>query len=392
LGRFSQTDRLVVSIAFFSFVVLGLPGGLLNIAWSPSMRDTFRLPLDAVGLLLLATTGGYFVASAATGRLMAHFGVARLLASSTTLSALGLLGMAVAPTWVTVLLCGLLVGTGAGSLDGGMNIYFAEQYGPQLMNWLHACFGIGATLGPLTMTALLNSGCSWRPGYCLAALLYGISAVLFVLTRTRWSVRTDAVASRQAVVAPVRETLKLPVVWLGIGLFLAYTSLEMSAGQWSFPLFTESRHVAKEVAGLWVGLYWGSFTAGRIFFGAILTWVQPMVLLRRCMLGAVLGAALLAWKPLAGAGCLALALIGFSLSPIFALMITDTRERLGPVHAPNAIGFQVAAAAAGAGLLPGVAGVLAKHLGLEVIPPFLLAMTATMFILFELDRALPTIP
>jgi hypothetical protein len=64
-------------------------------------------------------------------------------------------------------------------------------------------------------------------------------------------------------------------------------------------------------------------------------------------------------------------------------MITDTQQRLGPVHAANAIGLQVAAAAVGVGWLPGLAGVLAKHRGLEVIPLFLLVVTIVMFALFE---------
>jgi len=85
-------------------------------------------------------------------------------------------------------------------------------------------------------------------------------------------------------------------------------------------------------------------------------------------------ALLLGWRLLDGAGFVPLALFGFSLSPIFALMITRTQEQLGPVHAPNAIGLQVAAAAAGVGVLPGLAGVLADRWGLEVIPAFLLAV------------------
>src|SRR5205807_1395794 len=104
-------------------------------------------------------------------------------------------------------------------------------------------------------------------------------------------------ASRQPEAAAMGETLRLPVVWLGIGLFLVYAGLEISAGQWSFSLFTESRHVSKEIAGLWVGIYWGSFTVGRIFFGAILTWIRPAALLRLCMAGVALGVALLWWKP-----------------------------------------------------------------------------------------------
>jgi fucose permease len=394
----SKTDRLAVGIAFFSFAVLGVPGAMLNVAWSPSIRTTFGLSLAAVGTLLLVGMLGYAAASFASGRLIGLLGVARLLAFCAVLGTVGSLGLALAPEWWVMVLFSLLLGTGAGLLDGAMNIYFAANYGPRLMNWLHASFGVGATLAPLAITAILKYGGSWRLGYGLAAFLYGVLVVLFMMTAGRWRLSVSGVGGSDQtdrtdltqhptpntlVVATVWETLQLPLVWLGIGLFLAYTGLENSAGQWSFSLLTESRHAAPEIAGVWVSIYWGSFTAGRIFFGAIVKWVQPAALIRGCLAGAVLGAALLGWKALGSAAFLGLALFGFSLAPIFALMITGTQERLGPVHAQNAIGFQVGAAALGVGILPGLAGVLAKNRGLEIIPPFLLAVTALIIVLFE---------
>ena len=117
---------------------------------------------------------------------------------------------------------------------------------------------------------------------------------------------------------------------------------------------------APEIAGLWVGVYWGSFTVGRILFGALVGWIRPSVMIRLGMAGMALGAVLLGWKTQGSVAFVGLALIGFALSPIFALMITSTQERLGPVHAPNAIGLQVAAAGLGVGILPGMMGVLAK--------------------------------
>jgi fucose permease len=379
----SRDDGLVVGIAFFSFAVLGMPGALLNVAWSPSIRTSFGLSLDAVGALFLAGTLGYAAASAVSGRWMARLGVARLLAGSTFLAALGLSGMALAPAWGVLVLFGLLLGAGGGALDGAMNIYFAANYGPRLMNWLHAAFGVGATLAPLAMTAILESGGSWRIGYSLAALLYGIVTLLFLATRGRWRLASEPASAAKRRPATVWETLRLPVVWLGIALFMVLTGLEVSAGQWSFSLFTDSRHLPPEIAGVWVSVYWGSFTVGRIFFGTTVHWVRPVTLLRGCLAAALLGAAWLGWKPVAGAGPLGLALLGFSIAPVFALMISGTQERLGPTHAPNAIGLQVAAAAVGVGILPGLAGVLAKNLGLEIIPLFLLLVTAAMMVLIE---------
>jgi fucose permease len=381
------SDPLIIGIAFFSFVVLGMPGAMLNVAWHPAIRSAFGLSLDAVGVLYLASTLGYSVGGSFSGRLMTRLGAGRMLILSAIVSAGGLLGYALAPAWAALVLCGLVLGLGSGILDGGMNIHFAANFGPRQMNWLHACFGIGATLAPLAMTAILRAGSSWRWGYGLAMLFYALLAVLFALTRTRWHLPLASGSVEGGAHAAVGQTLKLPLVWLGIGLFLILTGLEVCAGQWAAPLFTEARGVRQEIAGLWVGVYWGSFTVGRILFGTLVAWVRPAVMIRFGLAGMAAGAVLLGSKSQGSIAFLGLALIGFALSPIFALMISSTQERLGPVHAPNAIGLQVAAAGLGVGILPGVMGVLAKRHGLEVVPWLLLGLTGVMAVLYEAIRS-----
>jgi ABC-type branched-subunit amino acid transport system permease subunit len=57
---------------------------------------------------------------------------------------------------------------------------------------------------------------------------------------------------------------------------------------------------------------------------------------------------------------------------------------LGPRHANNGVGFQVAAASLGGALLPSLLGVLARARGLEVLGPFLFVATLVLAALFEL--------
>ena len=42
-----------VLLAYAAFIALGMPDGLLGIAW-PSIRADFGIPLDSLGLLLFA--------------------------------------------------------------------------------------------------------------------------------------------------------------------------------------------------------------------------------------------------------------------------------------------------------------------------------------------------
>src|SRR5262249_29345360 len=136
--------------------------------------------------------------------------------------------------------------------------------------------------------------------------------------------------------------------------------------------------------GAWPSLYWASLTLGRILFGFVVQHVSPTTLLRWCMAGALL-AALLIW--LASAPWLTfggIALMGVALAPQFPLLISATPGYLGPRHATNGIGFQIAAAGLGGGPLPGLGGGLGRGRGLGGFGPFLFVVILITATLFEL--------
>jgi fucose permease len=90
-----KSKGLLVGIAYFSFIGMGLPGAMLGVAW-PSIRGTFDLPLDAVGMLLVTEMIGYLVASFYSGPLISKVGIGKLLLASVALR-LDCLGTAYPP-------------------------------------------------------------------------------------------------------------------------------------------------------------------------------------------------------------------------------------------------------------------------------------------------------
>lgn len=376
-------DYRAVIIAYLSFILLGLSFAVIGVLWSPHIQTGFGQPLNALGALLLTTTLGYFTGSSVSGRLFARYSVGVILAVMLFITAAGFFGYVIAPAWEVMVLFGLVVGFGPGVLDGGMNIYFAAHYDARLMNWLHASFGIGTFLSPQLVNSLvLTMGLEWRAVYGVIVVLFVGVALVFLVTRKRWlPVRP---ASGEYTAAPLSQTLRLGIVWLGILTFMGYAGAEAGAGVWAAPLF-QSRGLDAVIANNQVTAYWLSFTAGRIIFGAVVTWFRTENLIRGCLTGTAAGAILLAWNPFSGADLAGIMLFGFMLAPVFAVLVTATQQRLGPIHAPNAIGFQVAAASMGAGLLPAVAGQLAAWSGLEIIPLFLLTMALAMLALYQLS-------
>src|SRR5688572_17056072 len=98
---------VVVAIAFAAFVSLGLPDGVLGVAW-PSMRRTFGRPVSDLGSILLALMAGYLVSSFGSGAIVARHGVGRLLAWSNALVAASCAGYAAATAWPMMLAAGLV--------------------------------------------------------------------------------------------------------------------------------------------------------------------------------------------------------------------------------------------------------------------------------------------
>ncbi|MEM8533813.1 MAG: MFS transporter [Chloroflexota bacterium] len=375
---------VLLLVAYLGFISLGLPDGTLGIAW-PSLRTTFNLPLDAIGAILASTGLGYLLSSFNSGRILARFGVGRLLLVSSLLMAISLFGYALAPFWWMFLTCGVIAGLGSGAIDAGLNAYATNNFGNRHINWLHACYGLGATLGPLIMIAPLQLGYAWRWGYVVVGIILSLMTIVFAFTLSLWeSPHTPSEDDTTPEQVSALATLQHPIVWLHICLFFIYTGLEVTAGQLTYTLFTEGRGVDGALAGVWVSIYWGSLTVGRIVFGILTERFNEHRLLRASMLF-LIGGGLLVWLPgVPLISFVGLALMGFTLAPIFPLLMAQTPQRLGAGRAMHAVGFQVSAAMLGAAALPALTGALAQRISLEVVGPALCAMGIVLILLYEI--------
>jgi fucose permease len=257
------------------------------------------------------------------------------------------------------------------------------------MQWLHASWGIGITLGPIIMTIGLTASNSWHVGYRVVGSFQLVLAACFVLTLAMWDQGQKSVSSEEPkrltdYKTPMGETLRQPQVWLSICLFFMYVGAEAALGTWTYTLLTESRGIDPTIAGFWAGSYWATFTVGRVVAGLFAKRAGVNLLVTGGLIGALVGAALLVWNPSESINLLAVALIGFSIAPIFPAMMSGTSQRVGAHFAANTIGMQMAATGLGTAVIPSLMGVFARQISLEVIPICLLAVYAGLFGLYML--------
>ena len=141
-----------IIVAYLGFIAIGLNAGLLGLAWTP-MRAEFNQPIEALGLLLLASTAGYLTTSFLAGSVTGRIGIGATIIVGGVLLTAGLALTGLLSIWLLMIPVYIVAGLGSGLIDAGLNAYVAEHNSKRALNWLHACFGVGTTAAPLLVMA-----------------------------------------------------------------------------------------------------------------------------------------------------------------------------------------------------------------------------------------------
>jgi fucose permease len=349
----------VFGLALASFVLLGVADSGLGVAW-PSMRSVFDRDIADLGLLLAFLSFGYLTASTGFGRIHSRFGTGRLLVGGALSLALGGLGLTTAGVWLLMPISTGVIGLGAGLIDVGMNAHAALEFDRGSVNLLHAAYGLGATLGPLLITTSLAFGFAWRGGYGVLVIVQMGAAFFIWKGRGRWHSR--GLSGEPSETGSGRRLI-VPVMLI---FFLLYTGLEVATGQWAYTLLVDGRGLNTVAAGVWVSLYWGGLTVGRLVSGYVGDKVAASRVLDSSVLAAMLGLGLLWWNPL-GLGAIGLPLTGLGFAAVFPTMVAITPARIGRVKSTRIIGYQLAAANVGAATIPWALGLFGGALGLDAL-------------------------
>jgi len=370
---------LMVALASFGLLTLGLGDGMLGVAW-PSISAGAGVPLSALGLLVPVFAAAYITVALASGRLSDWLGVGGILIAGAALLAAGLLVFAASSNWGLLLTSAWIAGMGGGALDSGFNTYAAERLGIRATNWIHAFYGVGAVTGPSVMTGLLVWGRPWQTGYVISATVAGVLALGILASRRGW--RINGPSNSPGASLPTASSRS--GIWLGAALFAVCTGLEVSAGQWTFTLLTVGRGFTVASAGAWVAAYFAGFTAGRILVGTLPIRVPAQKVLRACTVASLLSAGLL-WLNLGAASSLiGVVGLGLFLGPVFPSLVATTRARIGEGSTSSAIGFQLAAAGAGGMIVPAGVGVALAVGGFEAIASSIVGAAAALAALHEI--------
>ena len=379
--------HVLLAIIYVAFISLGLPDALLGAAW-PSMYRDFSVPVSYSGIIFMIIAGGTIVSSLQSDRLTKKLGAGAVTAISVLTTALALFGFSISHSYIALCLWAIPYGLGAGSVDAALNNYVAIHYASRHMSWLHCMWGVGASLGPYIMGYALTGGAGWNSGYrYIAVLQIGLTAVLF-FSLPLWCgqtkiARKTGVADTKAAPIPLRHVVMIPGAKEIMLTFFCYCAVEQTANLWASSYLVLHRGVSAETAAGFASLFFVGITAGRFLSGFLTLLLNDtqMIRLGQGLIAVGIITLLLPFGTITSLP--GLLLIGLGCAPVYPSIIHATPANFGEDKSQAMIGVQMASAYAGTCLMPPVFGLVANHLGISLLPFYLMLILIVMVFMHE---------
>ena len=359
-------------LALLAFFAIAMPDAMLGVAW-PFMRVTLDQPLAAMTVVLPFGVAATLVSASGWTWAAARLTLGRLLAGSVALSAVALLSCAIAPAYWVIVASAVLFGLSGGAIDAALNAHAARHFGPRQINLMHAAYGVGAASSPLVVTVVVSTGTSWRWAYLVVMVVQVALAVMFAVSSRRWdqAVRTEDQAAQTedqaaqtddepgpASPIPGRARWRPPPrAVAGLVVVAVESGLESVVGLWAFVFLLGGVTLSPAVAGVVISGYWVALVVGRVILGAVAERAGTWPVLATATIAAVVAAALLlSRQPVPSAA--GVVLLGFTLAPIYPLLVLTTAERTSARSVDRLVGFQAAADTVGSLVCASLAGVI----------------------------------
>ncbi|KAI0087346.1 MFS general substrate transporter [Irpex rosettiformis] len=356
----------------------------------PRMQENYHVGYAVVSLIFVLNTVGFVAGAISNVYFAEKIGLGRTMLLGAISQLIGYALMAPAPPFPVLAIGYVFNGFGISLQDAGANGYVAslKDNANVKMGILHAIYGIGAFIAPLSATQF-RSLPRWSFQYLISLGIAVVNIVFlhFVFRGKRLEeclaeigqTRTDATSSSaNSDENKYRQIFRLREVHFLAAFICLYVGVEVTVGGWSVSYIEVVRGGGNNSGYVSAGFF-GGLTVGRI----ALLWLNKKIGERNAVfLYAILalGLEFVIWfVPSLIGGALAVSFVGVFLGPIYPLAINHTAKILPHSLLTGSIGWIAGVGQAGSAIVPFITGAIASKAGIASLQPVLIGLMSAMF-------------
>ena len=370
----------ILAVIYICFISLGLPDSLLGSAW-PTIYKDLDVPFSFAGIISALICMCTIISSLLSDKLTKKFSSGTVTCVSILLTATALIGFSISTEFWMLILFAIPYGLGAGGVDAALNNYVALNYESKHMSWLHAMWGVGATISPYIMGYALTNGAGWNQGYLIVSIIQFTICLFVFYTLPKWKGNKKEEEKNETKKSlKLIEVMKIPGAISSVIMFFAYCALEQSAMLWASSYLVQNNNIKEEVAAILASMFAIGITLGRFINGFLTLKLSDKKLIKLGLFIVVIGVVLM-FIPLNLTTIIGFILIGLGCAPIYPSIIRLTPELFGEENSQAMIGVQMACAYLGVLLMPPLFGVLADNFTISLLPIYLLIILILMIVM-----------
>ena len=370
----------ILAVIYVCFISLGLPDSLLGSAW-PTIYKDLDVPFSFAGIISALICMCTIISSLLSDKLTKKFSSGTVTCVSILLTATALIGFSISTEFWMLILFAIPYGLGAGGVDAALNNYVALNYESKHMSWLHAMWGVGATISPYIMGYALTNGSGWNQGYLIVSIIQFTICLFVFFTLPKWKGNKKEEEKNETKKSlKLIEVMKIPGAISSVIMFFAYCALEQSAMLWASSYLVQNNNIKEEVAAILASMFAIGITLGRFINGFLTLKLSDKKLIKLGLFIIVIGVVLM-FIPLNLTTIIGFILIGLGCAPIYPSIIRLTPELFGEENSQTMIGVQMACAYLGVLIMPPFFGVLADNFTISLLPIYLLIILILMILM-----------
>ena len=363
---------LLLAVIYLVFISLGLPDSLLGSGW-PKMQVVFGVPSSYAGYISMTICFMTIISALLSPRMINRFHTKWIVISSIVLTILGLAGFSISHRYEMLFIFAIPYGLGAGAIDASVNHYVASNYSGSVMNFLHCFYGVGAMISPYIMSLALKYA-KWNEGYLWTAFVQTAILAIVIISLPLWKGNESEAEEDRQESAGIRESIKVPGVLLTLIAFFAYCSGEATCFLWTPSYFAGTKSgLSDERIAAFGALIFGGLMLGRLISGFISNIFGDKKLIRLGIILEFIGIFML-FIPTQNylIAAIGFVIIGTGMGPVYPAIQHMAPTNFGKRYSAAVIGLQMAFAYTGSTFMPMVFGVLQQHIGIGIMPVYLI--------------------
>lgn len=363
---------LLVIIIFATYIGLGIPDSLFGTAW-PAIYTEMNLPISYSNLVTGLMYFGTISSSLLSARLTKKFGTPLVVAFSTLLTAVAILGFSFSKNILMLCIFAIPLGIGAGAIDNVLNSYVALNYKATHVNFLHCSYGIGVALSPYLMAIALKQSNNWQGGYRTMFIFQLALTIMCFLSIPLWKKvkekKEEAGDCDDSRIVSISELLKIPIARSSLVIYFGSCAIESVCLVWCSTFLVNSKGLTPDRAAEMTMLYFIGMTMGRFLSGILANKVSPKVII---VIGEAitLVAIILTFSRNPVIVTMGLFMIGLGNGPVFPNMTHLTPVHMGREISQSFIGLQGAVSYCSILLSPITFGLLAERFTTDIFSVF----------------------